>query len=94
MREERAQIGEHRSSIAPLVGRSHRADERRDRPDGEIARCDRAVRSRGAIDEIASLVGAGFGLMRSHCLSSLVDEIARRLDDRIARRPDDRIAPI
>ena len=65
VREERAQIGEHRSSIALLVGRSHRTDERRDRQ-------ARSMGSRGAIDEIASIVGAGFGLMRSHRSSSLV----------------------
>ena len=63
VREERAQIGEHRSSIALLVGRSHRADEWRDRR-------ARSMGSRDAIDEIASLVGAGFGLMRSHRSSS------------------------
>ena len=47
-----------------------------DRPDSEIARCDRwdcIARWRGFwFDEIASLVGAGFGLMRSHRSSSLV----------------------
>ena len=69
MREERAQIEDLRSSIAPLVGRSHRADERHNRR-------ARSMRSRGAIVRtIASLVDRrAVRSTRSRCaIASLID---------------------